>query len=63
LRALTLNGVEPTVSNLASGTYPQVTPFFLITRFDQSAAVKRFIVFMQSPAGREILIRAGNWIP
>jgi len=63
LRALTLNGVEPTVSNLASGKYPHVKQFFLITRSDPSAAVKRFIAFMQSPAGRAILIRAGNWIP
>lgn len=63
LRALTLNGVEPTVSNAASGKYPHVKRLFLITRSDPSAAVKRFIAFMQSPAGREILIRAGNWIP
>ena len=63
LRALTLNGVEPTVSNAASGKYPHVKRLFLITRSDPSAAVKRFIAFMQSPAGREILIRTGNSIP
>jgi phosphate transport system substrate-binding protein len=63
LRALTLNGVEPTASNGASGKYPHVRAFFLITRSDPSAAVQRFIAFMRSPAGREILIRAGNWIP
>lgn len=63
LRALTLDGVEPTVSNAASGKYPHAKRFFLITRPDPSAAVKRFIAFMQSPAGREILTRAGNWIP
>lgn len=63
LRALTLDGVEPTVSNAASGKYPHVKRIFLVTRSDPSAAVKRFIAFMQSPAGRDILIRAGNWIP
>ena len=63
LRALTLNGVEPTVSNVASGKYPHVKRLFFITRSDQSAAVKRFIAFMQSPAGRKILIRTGNSIP
>jgi phosphate transport system substrate-binding protein len=62
-RALTLNGVEPTVGNAASGKYPHAKGFFLITRPDPSAAVKRFIAFMQSPAGREILIHSGNWIP
>jgi phosphate transport system substrate-binding protein len=63
LRALTLNGVEPTVGNGASGKYPHAKGFFLVTRPEPSAAVKRFIAFMQSPAGREILVRAGNWIP
>lgn len=63
LRALTLDGVEPTVGNTASGKYPHAKRFFLITKLEPSAAVKRFIAFMQSPDGREILMRAGNWIP
>jgi phosphate transport system substrate-binding protein len=63
LRALTLNGVEPTVSNSASGKYPYVKRLFLITQVNSSERVKRFIAFVQSPAGREILIRAGNWVP
>jgi phosphate transport system substrate-binding protein len=63
LRALALNGVEPTASNGASGKYPHVKRLFLVTRSDPPAAVKRFIAFMQSPAARDILIRAGNWIP
>lgn len=63
LRALTLNGVEPTVGNAASGRYPHVRRFFLVTRTDQSAAVKDFVAFIRSPAGREVLLRAGNWVP
>jgi phosphate transport system substrate-binding protein len=63
LRTLTLDGVEPTVGNASSGKYPLVKRFYLITRTDQSAAVKLFIAFVRSPAGREILIRSGNWIP
>ena len=63
LRALTLNGVEPTASNGASGKYPHVKRFFFITRTDPSAPVKRFMAFVQSPAGRAILVRAGHWIP
>lgn len=63
LRALTLNGVEATAANGASGKYPHVKRLFLVTRTEQSAAVKRFIAFMQSPAGREILVRSGHWIP
>ena len=63
LRALAVNGVEATARNGASGEYPHIKKFFLITQPDPSAKVKRFIAFMQSPAGREILIRAGNWVP
>jgi phosphate transport system substrate-binding protein len=63
LRALTLDGVEPTVGNVASGKYPYVKQYFLITRSDQSVSVKHFIAFMQSPAGRKILNRAGNSTP
>ncbi|HEX5863095.1 MAG TPA: substrate-binding domain-containing protein [Casimicrobiaceae bacterium] len=63
LRALTLDGIEPTASNAASGKYPHVKRLYLITQSDPSAGVKRFVAFLQSPAGREILIRTGNWIP
>jgi phosphate transport system substrate-binding protein len=63
LRTLTLNDVEPTVGNAVSGKYPHFKRLYLITKSDQSAAVRRFIAFTHSSAGREILIRAGNWIP
>lgn len=63
MRALTLNGVEPTAGNAASGKYPLAKSFFVVTRTDQSADVKRFLAFLHSPAGRGILVRAGHWIP
>ena len=63
LRALMLNGVEPTPGNAASGKYPLVKQFFLMIRPDPAPAVKRFIAFLQSSAGRDILIRTGHWIP
>jgi phosphate transport system substrate-binding protein len=63
LRALTLDGVEPTVDNGASGKYPHFKSFFFITSPLPSAGVKRFVAFMKSPVGREILIRTGHWIP
>ena len=63
LRALTLDGVEPTAANGAAGKYPHVKRLYLITKAEPSAQVKRFIAFVQSPAGREILSRSGHWIP
>lgn len=63
LRALTLEGVEPTAGNGASGRYPHAKRFFLITRTNQTAAVATFVAFLRSPAGRDILARNGHWIP
>jgi phosphate transport system substrate-binding protein len=63
LRALTLDGVEPTAANGASGKYPHVKHLYYIVKTEPSAEVKRFIAFMNSPAGRDILTRTGHWIP
>ncbi len=63
LRALTLNGAEPTVANAVSGKYPHSKAFYFVTRAEPSAGVKRFLAFMQSPAGREVFARSGNWVP
>lgn len=63
LRALTVDGVEPTAANGASGKYPHVKRFFYVIKTDPSPEVKRFIAFMSSPAAREILTRTGHWMP
>jgi ABC-type phosphate transport system substrate-binding protein len=60
---LTLDGVEPTAANGAAGRYPHVKRFFYITRTEASADVRRFIAFVNSPAGRDILARTGHWLP
>lgn len=63
LRALTLDGVEASAANGASGRYPHVKRLYFITRTDTSPEVKRFIAFLGSTAGRDILLRTGHWIP
>jgi phosphate transport system substrate-binding protein len=63
LHALTLDGVEPTKENGASGDYPLVKRFFFITKPQPSAAVVQFMAFASSPAGREILMKTGHWLP
>jgi phosphate transport system substrate-binding protein len=63
LRALTLDGVEPTVTNAVSGRYPHHKRLFLITRSEPSAAVQHFTEFIRSSAGREILMQTGHWMP
>ena len=63
LRALTLDGVEPTVINGASGAYPIVKHFYFITRPTPSAPVQQFIAFVGSADGQKILAQTGHWRP
>lgn len=63
LRALKLDGVEPTESNGASGLYPITKSFYLIVPSTPSSNSQQFITFVKSPAGRNILTQTGHWIP
>lgn len=63
LRALTMDGADPTVANAITGKYPHVKPCYLVTKLEPSADVKLFKSFMESPAGRQVLMRTGHWIP
>lgn len=63
LRALALDGTDPTVVNGITGRYPYAKRCFVITKSDPSPEVKLFRSFMESPAGREVLARTGHWIP
>jgi len=63
LRALKLDGMEPTPANAASGAYPYYKSLFLVTGAKRSAAVERFIGFVHSPEGRKIITANGQWIP
>jgi phosphate transport system substrate-binding protein len=63
LRALTLDGAEPSLKNASSGHYPMIKKFFFITKLNPSPAVQQFITFINTPAGREILTQTGHWVP
>jgi phosphate transport system substrate-binding protein len=63
LRALKLDGREPTPMNAASGAYPYYKRLFLVTGAKRSAVVERLVAFVQSSAGRKILASNGQWIP
>ena len=60
LKALKFNGVEPNVENLANGTYPYFKQYFLLTRQNPDLAVMKFITFIYSDSGQEILKQTGN---
>ncbi len=63
LRALGLDGKEPTLMNAASGTYPLSKRLFLVTGAKRPAVVEQFVRFVQSPAGRKVITSNGQWIP
>ncbi|MDO8595105.1 MAG: substrate-binding domain-containing protein [Sulfuricaulis sp.] len=63
LRALKLDGREPTPLNAASGAYPYYKHLFFVTGAKRAPAAERFVAFVQSPAGRKILATNGQWIP
>lgn len=63
LRALNLDGVEPTARKAASGEYPIVKRFYFVTHGVPTPPIEKFLAFVKSPKGREILNQTGHWIP
>lgn len=61
-RVLTLNGIKPSVENLANGTYPLAKDICFVTRRNSSPALRRFINFIYSPQGRAIAGKAGVFV-
>jgi phosphate transport system substrate-binding protein len=63
LRALPLDGIVPSPKAAASGQYPYFKHLFFVTAPKPAPAVARFIAFVRSPAGQEVLEHNGHWIP
>jgi phosphate transport system substrate-binding protein len=63
LRALALDGVDPSPANASSGAYPLTKHFYALTKPEPSPAVRSFVAFLRSPSAREILARNGHWLP
>jgi len=57
---LSYNGVEPTLKNLANGSYPLVKRYYLVTTGKSPPAARQFAQFLRSARAREILKRTGN---
>jgi len=63
LRALTLDGVAPTVENARSGRYPLVKQFYLVLPKNPAPEAQEFVKFVRSPQGIRILEQNGHFIP
>lgn len=59
---LALNGIPPIPNNLMSGVYPLSREVFLITASQPSPTVEKFLAFVRSELGANI-IRANNAVP
>lgn len=60
IRILSLDGITPSVRTMADRSYPYSKTFFMVTKNNPSASVRRFIDFVRSPAGAAILSRYGQ---
>lgn len=58
-RPLAIDGVAPTLANVAGGRYRHVKPLLLVVRPGAQAGVLQFIAFAGSDAGRRVLAAAG----
>ncbi len=59
LRPLMLDGTMPSLTNLASGTYPYSKTFFVVV-WHANPASQSFLKYLQSAEGRAILRRTGH---
>lgn len=55
VKALQINGVEPSPATVSSGEYPLVRPFLLVTKKRPQQEVQAFIDFCLGPAGQAIV--------
>lgn len=60
LSGFTIDGVEPTLANLASGRYPHGRDLFLAIRQGPNDTVRRFVDFVGSAEGQRILAESGH---
>jgi phosphate transport system substrate-binding protein len=64
LKVLSIDGVKPTASSIASGAYPLYTELYLVSNdaSPKAADVKEFLAFVTSSAGSSLL-RAHSLVP
>ena len=60
LNPMSISGITPAVATLEHGAYPLEKRFFLVVVLPVGDVVERFLTFVESPRGREILRRTGN---
>jgi len=59
VKALKLDGIEPTNENVISGRYKIARPVFFLTKGEPTGLVKSFIAFVLSPQGQAMIHKDG----
>ncbi|WP_051804265.1 phosphate ABC transporter substrate-binding protein [Streptomyces griseus] len=59
LVAVPLEGVAPTLENVASGTYPMTRPLYMITNGEPKGDVKQYVDYILSAEGQKLLPKHG----
>lgn len=59
VKVISIDGVEPSQENVGNGRYVIARPFIIMTGGAPTDSVKRFIDFITSPDGRQILLNEG----
>lgn len=62
LRALSVDGVDPSPRTIADGTYPYYKRLYMVAGPKTPAAARQFAAFVRSAEGRGILARTGHWV-
>ena len=60
MKALKIDGVEPNAKTVADGTYLYYKPVIVVTMPKPTPLVQKFVSFVRSKTGRDILLRTGN---
>jgi len=61
LKPLLLDGIEPSVKNIAGGSYRYFKSLYVLTRAKPSGLAQQFVAFLSSARGHEILGQLGHW--
>jgi phosphate transport system substrate-binding protein len=59
VKLLSVNGVEPTVENIASGEYPFTEDIYAVTAGSKNPHIQNLIDWILSPQGQEFIEKTG----
>ncbi len=60
VKRLSINGIQPTKENIASGAYPLFRPLYITVNQNASEKARKIVDFILSPEGQDIISRQGT---